>query len=82
LICSIVSCDSPVVAERYTCSDPRHQEVERVHRERGQARFQLKERLQRARVAHPNDAVAKETGTEEDLDDEVEDFEVSNSQKT
>ncbi|KAF8057809.1 hypothetical protein FPV67DRAFT_1677039 [Lyophyllum atratum] len=37
------------------------EDVERIHRERGQARFQLKERLQRARVAHPNDATAVDT---------------------
>ena len=51
--------------------------------ERGQARFQLKERLQRARVAHPNDAVAEETTGSADgvIDDEVEDFEVGNSQQ-
>ena len=81
-ICSIVGCDSPVVAESRTCSDPNHQEVERIHRERGQARFQLKERLQRARVAHPNDAVADENSTEVDIDDEVEDLDVDNSQQT
>ena len=82
LICSIVSCDSPVVAESRTCSDPNHQEVERIYSERGQARFQLKERLQRARVAHPNDAVAEENSIEADIDEEAEDFEVGNSQRT
>ena len=65
-----------------TCSDPSHQEVERIHRERGQARFQLKEHLQQARVAHPNDAVAEENSSEADVDDEAEDFEIGDSQKT
>jgi hypothetical protein len=54
-------------------------------REHGQARFQLKERLQRARVAHPNDAVAEDRDLAElaDVDDETEEFEVgSNSQVT
>jgi hypothetical protein len=81
LICSIVGCDSPVVAESRACSDPSHQEVERIHTERGQARFQLKERLQRARVANPNDAVAEETSAEGVVDDEAEDFVVGNSQQ-
>ena len=79
-VCSIVTCHSPVVLESRTCSDPNHQEVEHIHREQGQARFQLKERLQQARVAHPNDALAEENST--DVDDEVEDFEVGNPQQT
>jgi hypothetical protein len=82
LICSIVGCDSPVVAENRTCYDQIHQEVERIHTERGQARFQLKERLQRARIAHPNDAVAEETSTDLEADIEAEDFEIGNSQQS
>ena len=81
LICAIVGCDSPVVAESCTCSEPSHQEVERIHWKRGQARFQLQERLQRARVAHPNDAVAEEADAVADVDDEAEDFEVGGKKK-
>jgi hypothetical protein len=33
-------------------------------------------------VAHPNDAVAQETDTVDDIDDETEDFNVSNSQQS
>ena len=40
--------------------DPLHQEVERVHKERGQALFQLKARLERAAVSHPNDSIPQE----------------------
>jgi hypothetical protein len=58
------------------CSEPAHQEVEHVHRERGQARFQLKERLQRALVAHPNDAIAEEGTDLTNVDDEIEEFEI------
>ena len=35
-----------------TCDDPEHQEIERVHHERGQSHFQLRDRLQRARNLH------------------------------
>jgi hypothetical protein len=63
------------------CSEPSHQEVERIHQERGQARFQLKERLQRALVAHPNDAIAEEGTDLGDVDDEVEDFEIGGSEQ-
>jgi hypothetical protein len=82
-ICAIIGCSSPTVPDSRVCSDLTHQEVERVHRERGQGRFQLKERLQRARVSHPNDAVAKETNVTEiiDTDNEEEDFEVDDPQE-
>ena len=81
-ICSVVGCDSPIATGSRMCSDPSHQEVERIHRERGQARFQLKERLQRAFVAHPNDALAEETSPDiADVEDEVEDFEVGGSEQ-
>jgi hypothetical protein len=64
------------------CSDPTHQQVERIYQERGQARFQLKECLQRALMAHPNDAIAEETSSDiADVDDEVEDFEIAGSEQ-
>ena len=58
-ICSVVGCDSPIATGSRMCSDPSHQEVEWIHQER-RARFQLKECLQHAFVAHPNDALAEE----------------------
>ena len=65
-ICAVVGCDNGVVPTKRTCSDPTHQETERIHTERGQAQFQLKERLARARVAHPNNAFVEETDPVED----------------
>lgn len=49
-----------------------------MYRERGQGRFQLKERLMRAHVAHPNDAVAEEMNMADlgDVDADEEEFEV------
>jgi hypothetical protein len=84
-VCAIIGCDSPITTGSCTCSEASHQKVEQICHERGQARFQLKERLQRARVAHPNDAVAEDRDLAElaDVDDETEEFEVgSNSQVT
>jgi hypothetical protein len=74
-VCAIVGCDQPIVAGKRTCNDSVHQDIERIHTERGQAQFQLQERLKRARVAHPNDAVAGEGGMPEDDKDE-EEFEI------
>jgi hypothetical protein len=51
-----VGCNAPVTAGNQTCADPTHQDIERVHKERGQALFQLKERLKRAQVVHPGDS--------------------------
>ena len=78
-ICAIIHCTNPVAENSLACSDASHQEVERIRHERGQARFQLKERLLRARVAHPNDAVAEELSLPELFDDEEgeEEFEVA-----
>jgi hypothetical protein len=82
LICAIVGCDSPVTPNHCTCSHPSHREAEHLHREQGQARFQLKERLQRAQVAHPNDAVAEDVNTAEliDADQETGEFDVGSTQ--
>ena len=84
LICAVVGCDSPIATDSRMCSEPAHKEVERIHRERGQARFQLKERLQHALVAHPNDSdvITKETSTDiADVEEEVADFEIDSSER-
>lgn len=44
-ICAIIGCDLPTTHDSQVCSRFAHQEIERIHQERGQARFQLKERL-------------------------------------
>jgi hypothetical protein len=78
LICVIVGCNSPVTPDHHTCSGPSHQEAEHIHCEQGQARFQLKECLQHAKVVHPNDAVAEDVDTSEliDADQETGEFDV------
>ncbi|KAF8890918.1 hypothetical protein BD779DRAFT_1610685 [Infundibulicybe gibba] len=91
-ICAIVGCEAQITPESLTCADPGHRAVEKIHQERGQARFQLKERMKRAQVAHPNDALAEEPRIADindgeelgmaDVDDELEEeeFEVEGSQ--
>jgi hypothetical protein len=66
------------------CSDPEHQEAEQLHRDRQQAHFQLKERLQRARVAHPSDAIAQDINVADliDADEEEEDLEITGQDST
>ena len=55
-----------------------HIEAERIYLQRSQARFQLKDRLERARVAHPSDSIAEERTLDDVVDDEVEqDIEVA-----
>ena len=51
-ICAVVGCSNPVVEGSQVCANAVHQEAEHVHKDRGQARFQLKERLKRAQLAH------------------------------
>jgi CxC6 like cysteine cluster associated with KDZ transposases len=87
-ICAVVGCDNGVAPTKRTCGDPTHQETERIHTERGQAQFQLKERLARARVAHPNNAFVEETDPdmvaehEGDFDVPEEEFDVVGDQVT
>jgi len=84
-ICAIVGCSSPVAApERKTCDHPDHRAVELMHIERGQSRFQLQERHERARLVHPNDSlgvdgtVSESAGQEPpDLDAETEEFTIA-----
>jgi len=80
--CAIVGCNrfvpepEPNKRKSQVCDDPEHQEIERVRVMRGQARFQLKDRLLRQRVAHPNDSTPQDVGTDDvaDVEDPEEEF--------
>lgn len=50
-ICSVKGCESPIAAETLVCDDPQHQAIWKRHKARGQSRFTLHARLQRARMA-------------------------------
>ena len=52
-ICAVVHCLLQVVPGKRTCALADHKAIENVHNDCGQARFQLKERLCRAQLAHP-----------------------------
>jgi len=69
--CAVVGCTHPIIPGKKTCALPDHQAVENVHNDRGQARFQLKDRLRRAQLAHPRDALPVEvTNISELVEDE------------
>ncbi|KIJ07348.1 hypothetical protein PAXINDRAFT_90571 [Paxillus involutus ATCC 200175] len=68
--CSILGCKSPVVQGSCTCSDPNHSRIEECYILRGQSRFQLQDWLARARIAHLDDAVARDVDISE-LGDQV-----------
>ena len=55
-ICAVVNCSHLAVIGRKTCALSGHEAVENIHNDRGQSRFQLKERLRHAQLAHPHDA--------------------------
>ena len=52
-MCAIVGCAERVVPGQLMCADPEHQRIESHHQEKGQSRFQLRDRLQRARELYP-----------------------------
>ena len=79
-VCAIVGCCLAANPGRKTCGLSEHSAVEDVHINRGQARFQLQERLRRAQLAHPKDALANENTNISDLIDDPsmeEEFEVN-----
>ncbi|KAG1727916.1 hypothetical protein EDD22DRAFT_789206 [Suillus occidentalis] len=65
--CAIISCNLPVVRGRLTCATLEHHQVEDTHELRGQSRFQLQERLTRARAT-----IATNTPLTDDPPDEEE----------
>lgn len=79
-VCAVIGCSELARPSHKTCKHPDHEKVEGVHNDRGQARFQLQERLRRARVAHPNDALGADIVDASDLvdgEDVVEAFDVA-----
>lgn len=65
--CAIIGCNRMVVPSMKTCDTPTHQAVEKAYTERGQARFQLQERLQWTFVATPPDSIPEEEYSEEEF---------------
>lgn len=54
-ICAVIDCANLVALGSKVCSVVEHQQTETMHNIQGQSRFQLKERLKRAQLAHPSD---------------------------
>jgi hypothetical protein len=71
-VCAIKGCTQLRQAQARICSNPEHLEAECIHIEHGQARFQLKECLERACVSHPNDSVAEERVLDDVADNDAE----------
>ena len=74
-LCSIRECEENVVTGKLTCANPSHQAVEKLYEMRGQSRFQLQKRCQRARVVHPVDSIAEERNLNDVADEEEVDEE-------
>lgn len=87
-MCAVEGCEEPVreltkttggkecTTVYKTCSNRDHQEMERLHKERSKANFQLTQKLMRQKVTHPNDAFAEARSAElVDLEDAEEWFE-------
>ncbi|KAJ7165520.1 hypothetical protein C8R43DRAFT_1122234 [Mycena crocata] len=64
-ICVVEGCEQAVEVNFMTCGIAEHRELERNHKKRDKALFQLRGRLQRANVSHPNDAFEAEVTAEE-----------------
>jgi hypothetical protein len=78
-ICSIKTCERAVIPGRLVCDNGDHVAVETTYKLRGQAFFQLKDRLARAQIAHPDDSTSSERPLVELEDAEEEEFAVRES---
>jgi hypothetical protein len=75
-ICSIKTCARAVEPGHLVCDNADHMVVEITYKLRGQAFFQLKDRLARARIAHPNNSAGSEQPLIELEEAEEEEFAV------
>ncbi|KAJ2936392.1 hypothetical protein H1R20_g702, partial [Candolleomyces eurysporus] len=69
-VCCIVGCTRTVRPTFRTCDINDHKRIEDVHLQRSSAAFQYKQRLERARVAHPKNSDPVDTAIRSLLDEE------------
>jgi hypothetical protein len=74
-VCAIVDCKEPTLQDKRTCKDPVHQSIERVHTQRQEAQFQMKEQLKRARMAHPKSGEVQDIPIGEVMEKEIGEIE-------
>ena len=78
-ICAIKSCTRSVVKGCRVCDDPTHQSIEKKFIEKGQAQFQLWQRLARTRMPNAGDALPEFNNADElseFLEDEEQVFDI------
>lgn len=80
-VCAIVGCNEPVVNDSLTCATPEHQKVEALHHNKGQSRFQLRNRLERARQTYSSSRSENTRALSQltDLDNDIESFAIHNN---
>lgn len=61
LLCCITTCSSPAVKGSKVCDNPEHIAIQKVHLDRGQARFQLQRLLNEARAIIPDSEATADT---------------------
>lgn len=71
-LCRISDCAEPAEPGHRSCSDPAHRALDLANKERGQSFFQLKGRLENARVGHISNSMSLEAEQEEELSDSEE----------
>lgn len=69
--CAVTDCEAHVQDGFRTCNDAAHRQLEDHHKSRGQAFFQLQQRLKRAFIGQVTDSLASQTRIDDD--DDMED---------
>jgi hypothetical protein len=57
-LCVVTTCTAIASTDFRTCADPEHRKLETYYRQQGKAMFQLKHRLERAKVSQTHDSLA------------------------
>lgn len=83
LLCQIVGCANPAEQPSFrSCADPSHRALDIAANERSKSFFQLTERLKRAKVSHPANAVATEAIPEDEAGSDLDEAECSTKPDT
>lgn len=74
--CAVEDCTAVVGNGHLTCEDPEHREIETRYHERGKGMFQLKQRLERAKLGQTHDSLPSQRSRlrddrEDDMDEEI-----------
>jgi len=74
--CAVTKCDNDAETGFRTCADPNHRKLETYYYEQGKAMFQLKHRLERAKISQTHDSLPRNLASAGDNDGDENDDDI------